>query len=581
MRLECPPGRLLYSLPVTATTPAKGDKRSVLLISLLILIIAFAIRLPGIGWGLKNDLHNESYHPDEPVIFDFAHQTGFFHPPTFRQYYNYGTLYYFILRTADTVGQTVGAVHKPETLDATIDSDPKKWDELTTYVSEADLWGRLAGALAGAATAMLIFLILRRWTTLLGALSGAALIAIAPAHVEHSRFQTVDIVSLFFVALTTLLCVRLLRPDLDDTKSWIGEVLIASMLIGFSASTRYTNALLIFPLWVALAVRRPKNWPTFLALAPIVAFASFVATTPGFVTDSDYFWQNFNYQVGHAQGGHDLIFVGRPSGFLYHIYELVIGISLLGVAVGILGLLVAAFRKNAWAWVVLAFFIPYYISIGRLDTMFLRYGFPLYVGVACGFGYAIHAIQRKGNKGWLAAAVAALCLVGVENAQAGIRGTYLFTKWMTGTDPRDAAGKYLKDQAGQNGNIDVGILGSGPWFFSAAMTKDSPVIYFQPRDVQAALLAQTSLPHVESFMQGGNPVFATYTSYEVEDGLRLKDRTDLDMDSMSSVHLVNEQKSILDDRYRLVQTFGGDGPTIHDLEYIQPTIWVLKRKDLP
>ena len=90
-----------------------NDKKRVVLISLVIFIIALAIRLPGIGWGLKNDLHNQSYHPDEPLIFDFVHRTNLFRGPTEREYYNYGTLYYAVLRTAETVGRTVTGVSMP------------------------------------------------------------------------------------------------------------------------------------------------------------------------------------------------------------------------------------------------------------------------------------------------------------------------------------------------------------------------------------------------------------------------------------------------------------------------------------
>ena len=567
---------------MTAPGLANTNKRSIALISLLIFIVALAIRIPGIGWGLKNDLHNQSYHPDEPQIFDFSHQTNIFHQPSFRQYYNYGTLYYAILRTTDAVGQAVGAIQRPASLEMEdITRSTQNWDAFNTYVSQDDLWGRYASAIAGAATAMLIFLILQQWTTLLGGIAGAALITFSPAHVEHSRFQTVDIISLFFVALCTYACIRLLRPQFVETKKWWLEVVVTAVLIGCAASTRYTDGLMLIPLWVAIIVRRPNGWIAFVAVAPFIVFAAFVATTPGFITDSDYFWQNFNYQVSHAQEGHDLVFVGRPSGFIYHIYLLIVGTSGPAAILGIAGLIYAGIRKHVWAWIALAFFLPYYVSIGRLDTMFLRYGFPLYVGVACGFGYAISAIQRRWNNKWLAGGVAAICLLGIDNPQAGLRGTYLFTKWMTDTDPRDAAGAYIKEQANQNPNIDVGIIGSAPWFYSAAVMKDSTVLYFQPREVQAAQLAQSTKPHVVTFMSGANPAFATYSSYEVEDGLRLKGNSDIDLVSRGSVEIVNEQVSILNERYRQVEVFGGDGPGVHDLEYIRPTIWVLKRRDLP
>ena len=63
-----------------------------ILFCIAIFIIAFGLRLAGIGWGLKNDLHNQSYHPDEPLIFDFVHHTNLYGAPDEHEYYNYGTL---------------------------------------------------------------------------------------------------------------------------------------------------------------------------------------------------------------------------------------------------------------------------------------------------------------------------------------------------------------------------------------------------------------------------------------------------------------------------------------------------------
>jgi hypothetical protein len=37
-----------------------------------VFLFAFLIRLPGITWGLPNALHNQSYHPDEQVIFSYS-----------------------------------------------------------------------------------------------------------------------------------------------------------------------------------------------------------------------------------------------------------------------------------------------------------------------------------------------------------------------------------------------------------------------------------------------------------------------------------------------------------------------------
>jgi len=561
----------------------KADKRSVLLICILIFAVAFGARLPGLGWGLKNDLHNQSYHPDEPLIFDFVHRSHVFRGPLEREYYNYGTMYYAVLRTSEAIGTMVGAIHPPASLALSDVKSTQDWDALNTYVSQFDYWGRLASALFGALTAVLIFLIMRRWVSTIGALAGAALITFAPAHVEHSRFQTVDIISLFFVALAMFAALRLLREEPRDSKKWWIEVLIAAALTGVAASTRYSDGLTALAVMAAIMIKRPKMWPYMAAAVPFISILAFLITTPGAVTDNAYFIQNFTFQAQHANTGHGLVFVGRPSGFVYHIYLLIVGIGLFGALIGIAGLVYAAFRKHHWAWVVLAYFIPYYLSIGALQVMFLRYGFPLYVGVACGFAYAVSAIQLRSNRSWVGAVVALLALVGIENAQAGIRGTMLFTKWMTEEDPRDAAARYMFDLAKTRPYMEVGIVGDSPWFWTPAIVKDADFLEFQPREVRVQYLSQTRAPQVVPFTWQPNPLpgYATICSYQTEDGQRLRGRTDLDPESLTEV---NQNTAMIDELNRIYQpvaTFGEGGPTIHDMEYIRPTVIVMKRRDLP
>src|SRR5260221_10625838 len=82
-------------------------RRTAIAIAVVLFVVSLTIRLMGIGWGLRNDLHNQSYHPDEPVIFDFIHHSGIFvhENSTYREkasdrYYSYGTLYLGIIRVA-------------------------------------------------------------------------------------------------------------------------------------------------------------------------------------------------------------------------------------------------------------------------------------------------------------------------------------------------------------------------------------------------------------------------------------------------------------------------------------------------
>ena len=581
-----------------------------LILCIVIFLFAFGIRLIGIGWGLRNDLHNQSYHPDEPLIFDFVHHSNLYRGPGEHEYYNYGTLFYAILRASEAIGVATGNITAPPSLSLADVHSPQDWDAINAYSSQCILWGRYASAAAGAGTVVVVFVILAEWTTVLGALAGAALICFSPAHVEHSRFQTVDIISLFLVSLATLACLRLLKLDPGQPKKWIPGLTIAAVLTGCAASTRYSDILMILPIWAVLTIRwwqqfrassggkpspialwrlnkaaaareawlRTYPWKLLGLYAGVIAVIAFVITTPGSVTDTSYFLEVQKFQANHANTGHGLVFVGRPSAFLFHIYEMMVGITAPAVILALLGLIYGVYRKRAWIAVALAYFIPYFITIGILKVMFLRYDFPLYLGIALGFGYAISLIQRRLPMPAVAAGVAALCLLGIENPQAGLRGTALFTKWMTDTDPRDEAGQYLIDLAKTTPGMDVGFVGESPWFYTAAVVKDADFLEFQTPEFRQRYMASTHDPHVQSFMAGGYPMYATISSYQIEDGQRLRGRTDLDPDDAANVALNNRLWDRLNELYSIDRVFGGDGPTIHDLEYVRPTVWVLKRR---
>lgn len=547
-----------------------------LILGLAIFVVSFAIRLFGIGWGLKNDLHNQSYHPDEPLIFDFANKSHLYSPPSMHEYYNYGTLYYAVLRGAAALG-SINGEPRPDDLETASFGKTSKFD-YNSYASQFHLWGRYASAFAGAMTAALIFLALAPFVGWIGAGAGAAFIAFSPAHLEHSRFQTVDVVSLFFLALATLASLRLLRLEGASARRWMAEAALAGALCGLAGGTRFSNVLVVLSVLAALTIRRPQNWLALAGIAVLAAGLSFVIATPGIVTDTQYFLANQQYQLEHAKHDTSLIFVGRPSGYLLHIQYLFEGVTTAASFLGLGGLLWAGLTGRKWAWVVLAFFVPYYLSIGGMELKYLRYGFPLYLGTAAGFGFAIGQL-RKNTSRLLAGLAATLCMWGFAAPQQGLNGDLLFTRWMMQTDPRDEAGMYLKNIAKAQPDMSVGFLGESPWFWSAAMVPDASVLKFLPPEERAAYLADTRAPRVVSFMSGEHPEYATYSSFEAEDALRLKNRTDIPIERLGDVVQANGMFDALYQSYLPDRTFGGDGPTIHDLEYIRPTIYVLKRKE--
>ena len=84
-----------------AASPPGTYKRDIL-IALALFVAALVLRWVGIGWGLPNDIRNQSLHPDEPVIWMYAQQLdpgrGDFDP----SFYQYPTLYLTALKVASS-----------------------------------------------------------------------------------------------------------------------------------------------------------------------------------------------------------------------------------------------------------------------------------------------------------------------------------------------------------------------------------------------------------------------------------------------------------------------------------------------
>ena len=102
------------------------SRRRLPLLPLAIFLIAFLVRLPGIGWGLKNDLRNASLHPDETPNFGYSRSVvpalGRFTPG----FYNYGTLYLTAFSIASDVA--TGYTGAPKTKEGFSWTDPAKTD---------------------------------------------------------------------------------------------------------------------------------------------------------------------------------------------------------------------------------------------------------------------------------------------------------------------------------------------------------------------------------------------------------------------------------------------------------------------
>lgn len=555
------------------------NKKVIVLLFLLIFICAFLIRLMGIGWGLPNEMRNQSLHPDEPVIAGYAISQPYFLP----DFYNYGTLYLTTLKLSVDLGVTYGWIP--------IQSDT---GETWRTTSAVHLSGRVISAFFGSVTVALVFLILLYFAHPIGAFVGALTLMLSAGHVVHSRFQTVDIFGVFWLTLSALFLVNVLYQKQEKHKLFL---LLCGLCIGLSAGTKYNlglfliaglSALLFFPQQVRLKYG--------MILTGSFAFG-FLIATPGAILQFSSFLRDFTYELRHTSEGHGLVFTGTTTGWIYHLGNLISSFGFAPVLIGIIGLIFGAKRQVKSIIVFSLFILIFYFTIALAEVKFMRYVFPLLPFLAVGCGYLFSELHKMSNK---ARFLAGVMFVFVGFSFASNTGAINLTQLMRISDPRDQSARWLLNELTKEQT--VGLV-ADPWFYTPPLFKNT------------GFLGATNRL---KFMEKENPQVLRYTdSYgkRLDWDSRLIIEYQPDYIVFSSFEFADFDRTnneefikfmdLLSKRYYLKAVFWGNKPLIaerpedgenfgrlevrkifrvrypydiHDLMYIQPTICVFKIK---
>jgi 4-amino-4-deoxy-L-arabinose transferase-like glycosyltransferase len=279
---------------------------------LLIAIAGAALRIWGIDFGLPF-----LYHPHEAEIVDraLALPRQDFNP----RWFAYPTLYLYIQAAAYLAlyaGMRLGgSVASYGSFLAVSAQDPTA---LYTV-------GRSVTATLGAATIAVTGLAARR----LGAsapgsgvaigLAAAALLCLAPLHVEHSHYITTDVPLALFASL-----VLLQAGSMASSGGTVRQYALAGALVGAAASVGYPGALLgllIAALYVQQAIGNPIT-AIVRDVRPLAAcgcaVAAFLAGTPFALLDFNAFARGVRLGPEHAQGSY-LGFEPAADGWLAHL----------------------------------------------------------------------------------------------------------------------------------------------------------------------------------------------------------------------------------------------------------------------
>lgn len=363
---------------------------------LLVLILAFTLRIYRINWDQGNHLH-----PDERAIVMFTmplqfpkNLNEFLSPqsPWNPHFFAYGSFPIYLLKT---VGNLVGI-----------------FNPLYLAYEKINIVGRFLSAVFDVGTLFTIFLLGKKLFNAKIALLGAFFYGISVLPIQLSHFYAVDTILTFFVLLTLYQSIRLYE------KPTLARSLLVGFFLGLSLATKISALALLAAIGAVLIVdfllifikspHRPHLWlphiPQFLKRLfinglTVVAMTAitFIIFEPYAIFDFKTFWLHNMQQRQMTYDAFTFPYTLQYVGKIPYFYELK-NIFLWGqgpilATISFLGIFYALFlvikkkKEKKWAkeLILVVFFLSYFVVVGKFAVGWMRYMLPLYP-LLCLFG---------------------------------------------------------------------------------------------------------------------------------------------------------------------------------------------------
>lgn len=385
-------------------------------LALSIALAAFAVRV----WTVRRGLPYVD-HPDEPNPVGYVIgmlKTGDLNPHAFQK----PSLYVYLLLAVLSVNYRLG-------LSSGLYSDLNQMF-ITTHVyttlPQFFLWGRVLTAAIGGLSVWCVYQVGRRFWGQGAGVAAALFLATSPFHLRHSQYVTTDVTSGLFVLLCYAFALRV------AAKGGWRDYLLAGLLAGFAASTKYNVGVAAIPIVVAhvLCWRRDLlRQGLRLVASGGAALAGFVIGTPYALLSFGEFQRGILGQVDDYSSGNHGDFTGAWNWGGYGEFVTSSEFGLVALLLVLLGLAIMAWRWRAALVLWLSFCVPYLLLHVSQGSHFTRNLIPLVVlcalpiGIACAEA-AAQAARRRAWLGPVAAAAALLALLWVPvqaSAQHSLR----------------------------------------------------------------------------------------------------------------------------------------------------------------
>ncbi|RMF91283.1 MAG: phospholipid carrier-dependent glycosyltransferase [Methanobacteriota archaeon] len=406
----------------------------------LTLLLSLGLRLYGIKWGLPNEHHILSYHPDEAVFLWIASQMDIYNLDFNPHWFIYPTFYYYVVLVPLLLIAHLGVI--------SFEPDLIFYGLHPEEVGKALLIGRSITAVFGTLTGYITYLIGKEAYDENTGILSALFLAIAPLHVIHSHFLTTDVPVTFWIMTSVLFCFKIL--DSGDMRWYI----FAGATGGLAIATKYNAGLIVLPILTAHILNRWKTQGTLpnifekkILFAVILLISAFLLTNLYAILDfpefkRDVIWTARSLNVG----GEVTEWLDTGSGWAFHIKSsLYYGLGAPLLLLGIFGAAVSLYRKTPRTLLLLSFFFPYYVLVGSWKVRYARHILPLIPFLTVFAAYGLLSLWHKTRKTGLLLLLIALGYTGAL--------TLSYIQTMASPDPRDQARIWIDDNIPENSTI--------------------------------------------------------------------------------------------------------------------------------
>lgn len=370
----------------------------------LILLGAAALRLSAVGFG-EDFL---TFQPDENFYNVPLPLTLSWTDPNPHAFY-YPAFFWYMLFLLDRLvfwfGKQYGAFAHWEDLRRLFETNPIPFF----------LLGRTLSAAFGTVTVGLVYLLGRRLFSPAHGLLAAGFLAGTFLHVRDSALATVDAPTTCFVVLSLLGAVGVLR----EGRAW--HYLLAGGAAGLAAATKYNAALVLVALVAAhgLHVARTGHPRHLIVTAPrllgtlLLAVLVFLALNPYFLLDWPEAREGLIWQWAYQQQGQ---YQDVGPAWRYHLTVSLrygMGVALLGLALA--GVARVLWRREVEGLVFLSFAASFFLVMGSVKAVFVRYMTPL-LPVLCLFAATallslVGLLKWPRGRPWVAAGLGLLAIM--------------------------------------------------------------------------------------------------------------------------------------------------------------------------